>query len=30
LPSAINVHQRTITDQAVAETFGLDFQPYRT
>ena len=28
LPSAVNVHQRTITDQAVAKTFGLDFHPY--
>jgi len=28
LPSAINIHQRTVTDQAVARTFGLDFHPY--
>jgi alanine dehydrogenase len=28
LPSAVNVHQRTITDLAVARTFGLDFHPY--
>jgi alanine dehydrogenase len=28
LPSAVNIHQRTVTDQAVARTFGLDFHPY--
>jgi len=28
LPSAINIHQRKVTDQAVARTFGLDFHPY--
>lgn len=28
LPSAVNVHQRTITDLAVARTFGMDFHPY--
>ena len=28
LPSAVNVHQRVITDEAVARTFGLEFQPY--
>jgi len=28
LPSAVNIHQRTVTDQAVAKTFGLDFHPY--
>jgi len=28
LPSAINIHQRTVTDLAVARTFGLDFHPY--
>ena len=28
LPSAVNMHQRTVTDQAVARTFGLDFHPY--
>ena len=28
LPSAVNIHQRTVTDQAVARTFGLNFHPY--
>jgi len=28
LPSAVNIHQRTVTDLAVARTFDLDFQPY--
>jgi alanine dehydrogenase len=28
LQSAINIHQRTVTDEAVARTFGLEFQPY--
>ena len=28
LPSAVNIHQRTVTDQAVARTFGLEFHPY--
>jgi alanine dehydrogenase len=28
IPSAVNIHQRTVTDLAVARTFGLDFHPY--
>ncbi len=28
LPSAVNIHQHTVTDLAVAKTFGLDFHPY--
>jgi alanine dehydrogenase len=28
LASAVNIHQHTVTDQAVAKTFGLDFHPY--
>ena len=28
LPSAVNIHRRTVTDQAVARTFGLDFHRY--
>jgi alanine dehydrogenase len=28
LPSAVNIHQHTVTDQAVARTFGLVYQPY--
>ena len=28
LPSAVNIHQRQVTDLAVARTFGLDFKPY--
>jgi alanine dehydrogenase len=28
LPSAVNIHQRTVTDLAVARTFGMDFHPY--
>src|SRR6478752_7593921 len=28
LAMGVNIHQRTVTDQAVARTFGLDFHPY--
>jgi len=28
LPSAINIHQRTVTDEAVARTFALEYRPY--
>ncbi|MEO6601284.1 MAG: alanine dehydrogenase [Polyangiaceae bacterium] len=28
LPSAVNIHQGRVTDQAVAKTFGLEYHPY--